>query len=451
MKPKKYSKYTLTGQKGVNLIERIVLDMGFVWHARTIDAGIDGMIELRNDITQEAHNFHILVQSKATEVAFVNDKGPTFEYTCDERDIEYWLKGNAPVILICSNVVSNEAYWVNIKEYFKEPLKRKNKKVVFDKTKDGFKKENKQALINISSNSNPGIYFAPVPKNERIVSNLLPLVTIPDKIFVAKTKYRKKKELWSALNELENKKGINKNWMLSDGKIYSFNDLSQAPWSGFITEKTIESFKSDTWSQTHDLAIKNNFINLLNNTFESVIHHKGIIHVMFDKINLFYFKPRLDSEQKPKSWKVKYVRFGRNSHQSVCEKYARKSDPTVISFYRHLAFETKFYRYDMKWYLEITPTYFFTHDGFKMHYYYEQKLKGKKALDRAAAVFSETVFWDMLITKDEGMFGAPILKFNHLWQSNLDAGIDDELWLKKEDIDKSEEKDFSDQLKLVLK
>lgn len=70
MNPKKHSHYTLIGQKGINLIERIVLDMGYVWHSRTIDAGIDGMIELRDPLSEEAYNFHILVQSKATEGDF---------------------------------------------------------------------------------------------------------------------------------------------------------------------------------------------------------------------------------------------------------------------------------------------------------------------------------------------------------------------------------------------
>lgn len=65
----------------------------------------------------------------------------------------------------------------------------------------------------------------------------MPLTYFPDKIYHAETKYRKNKELWNALNQLEDKKGINKNWMLSDGEIFSFNDLNQDPWNLFVTKK----------------------------------------------------------------------------------------------------------------------------------------------------------------------------------------------------------------------
>jgi hypothetical protein len=451
LKPKKISHYSIIGQKGINLIERIVLEMGFVWHPRTIDAGIDGMIELRNTKTEEAYNFHILVQSKATEGSFQNDNGRTFEYTCDERDIDYWLKGNTPVILICSNVVNNEAYWLNIKEYFKDPLIRKTKKAIFNKIENRFTKENNQKLLDLATSTNKGFYFSPAPKVERIVSNLLPLIYYPEYIFCADTKYRRNVELWNALNQLQNKKGINKNWMLSDGKIYSFNDLTKEPWNVFVT-KEVSFFNTSIWAKTHELSLTNNFIQLLNNSLETFLHQRNIIHKVVEKnINLFYFRPRLDNDQRPYSKKIYYSRFGRKSHQSVCERYVRKSDPSVISFYRHLALEHKFYRYDGQWYLEITPTYYFTHDGFKMHYYYESKLKGKKALDKATAVFSETIFWAWFLGQESGKLFeySPTLKFGQLWESDLNAGLDDNLWLKKDEV--SAENSFTTQLKIVLK
>lgn len=451
LKPKKITNYSIIGQKGINLIERIVLEMGFIWHPRTIDAGIDGMIELRNTNTEEAYNFHILVQSKATEGSFQNDNGITFEYPCDERDIDYWLKGNTPVILICSNVTNNEAFWLNVKEHFKDPFIRKTKKAIFNRSENSFKKENSHKLLSLALTTNKGFYFAPAPKIERIVSNLLPLTFYPDNIYYAETKYRKARELWEALNQLKDKKGINKNWMLSDGKIYTFNDLNQHPWNLFVA-KEVSLFKTTIWAKSNELSITNNFIQLLNNTFESFLHQRNIIHKVIEKkINLFYFRPRLDNDERPYSKKINYNRFGRKSHQSVCERYARKSDPSTISFYRHLALEHKFCRYDGQWYLEITPTYYFTHDGFKMHYYYESKLKGKKALDKATAVFSETVFWAWFIGQESGkLFGfSPILKFGQLWQSDLNAGLDDEVWLKKDD--RSTENSFTTQLKLILK
>jgi hypothetical protein len=58
----------LTGQKGINLIEKRVLDMGFLWHPTgNIEAGIDGAIEIRDDATGDVLNNIVQVQSKATE------------------------------------------------------------------------------------------------------------------------------------------------------------------------------------------------------------------------------------------------------------------------------------------------------------------------------------------------------------------------------------------------
>lgn len=424
--------------------------MGFVWHPRTVDAGIDGMIELRDSSTGEAYNFHILVQSKASEIGYQQDNLTTFEFYCNDRDIEYWLKGNAPVILICNDLHNNTAYWVNVKQYFKDPIKRKSKKIVFDKFQNIFCKESKSDLLNLLSETNSGEYFTPVPKTEILISNLLPLKAFPEKIFFVKTKYRKKMELWTALNELAEKKGINKNWILTDELIYSFNDLNLSPWKNFINGE-VKAFPTSNWSDSNEIVLRNKFVQLLNNTLESVLHHKGIIHKHTPQVNLYYIKPQLDIEGRPRSLKFSYNRFGRRSHQSVCERYARKSDPNIISFYRHLAFEGRFQNFDKEWFFEITPTYYFTHDGFKIHTYYETKLKGKKALDREVAVLSETIFWADVICRNEGgMYGKPILKFAPLWQNSLERGIDDELWLKKEDIDKPDTR-ITTQLKLILK
>ena len=55
----------ITGDKGIALIHRTVLDMGFVWNATHLEAGIDGYIEIRDDKTAEVSNCVLQVQSKA--------------------------------------------------------------------------------------------------------------------------------------------------------------------------------------------------------------------------------------------------------------------------------------------------------------------------------------------------------------------------------------------------
>ena len=48
MSAKKVHKSSITGQEGVNLIERVVLGMGFLWYPTGgVQAGIDGFVKIR--------------------------------------------------------------------------------------------------------------------------------------------------------------------------------------------------------------------------------------------------------------------------------------------------------------------------------------------------------------------------------------------------------------------
>ena len=67
---KKISASAQIGDGGIALIHQVVNKMGFTWHERKTDAGIDGEIELRNPVTGEVANRLILIQSKASDRRF---------------------------------------------------------------------------------------------------------------------------------------------------------------------------------------------------------------------------------------------------------------------------------------------------------------------------------------------------------------------------------------------
>ena len=215
---KKYSKQALIGQKGVNLIEQIVLEMGYVWNPTNLDAGIDGIIEIKDTETDEATNLIIQVQSKASENGFKNETENAFDFYCKDRDLHYWLKGNCPVLLVCCDVSKRKAYWKSIKNYFTD--QELSTKITFDKKTDEFAAHSKHQIAELAQPKESGIYFTPPPIEETVYSNILPLTNFPKVIFQAKTKYRNFKNLWGSLNELENKQGINKSFILKEGKIF---------------------------------------------------------------------------------------------------------------------------------------------------------------------------------------------------------------------------------------
>ena len=61
---KKVTPQTLAGEGGVALIARRVNQMGYLWHDRRVDHGIDGEIELVSP-DGTALNVVVMVQSKA--------------------------------------------------------------------------------------------------------------------------------------------------------------------------------------------------------------------------------------------------------------------------------------------------------------------------------------------------------------------------------------------------
>src|SRR5579872_6507185 len=148
---KKISDATIVGQQGINLIERVALEMGFAWNPTNIDVGIDGYIEIRDASSGQATNCVIQVQSKATEQPFEAETSGSFEFRCTQKDLDYWMGGNAPVILVCSRPKTNEAYWISVKDYFRELATRKSRKITFDKSANRFDVIAKEALLKLAT------------------------------------------------------------------------------------------------------------------------------------------------------------------------------------------------------------------------------------------------------------------------------------------------------------
>jgi hypothetical protein len=103
--------------------------MKYAWRPTPgFDVGIDGEIEVCDPVTGDATNSYIKVQVKSTSQPFTAETSNSLEYICTPKDLEYWLRGNAPVILVVCRPADNEAYWVSIKDYFRDPAVQKVRK-----------------------------------------------------------------------------------------------------------------------------------------------------------------------------------------------------------------------------------------------------------------------------------------------------------------------------------
>ncbi len=425
---KQISQNDIVGQLGINLVEKLCLDLGFLWHPTGLEAGIDGYIEIRLE-TGQVTNCIIQVQSKATAQPFEAETPTNFEFRCTAKDLDYWLGGNAPVILVRSRPSTNEAYWVSIKDYFQDLTRRKIGKITFDKTTNRFDPDAKSALQKLAMRADGGLYLATQPKQEIIYSNLLRLGPLPEHYFIARTDYRTPAELFARLRELT--RPVHGEWVLHSQLLTSFHDLSSRPWTEVTDPGTLEAHRTDEWAQTIDPARQRQFVQLLNSCLKERLFRKG---VKFSReAGHYYFRPSQDLTNIDYAYASREHRTSR----SVFKGYPKKSDHTQMSYYRHSAFEGRFVQYAGTWFLQITPTYHFTRDGDRLSRYAPDLLSGIKRLENNQAVHGQVVMWAHILTA-RSLFdtGPEFLDFAALQQFHLDAGLDDDAWIKREDPEK---------------
>ena len=422
-RPKKLSRQVVRGQQGINLIERVVLAMHCTWTPTgATEVGIDGYIELFDPGTQHSLGKSLGVQSKVN-ATLSNERDDSFDYYCSERDLQYWLRGNLPVLLVVSRPENEEAYWLSIKDYFDTPERIASKKAHFLKSAQRFDEHCLSSLVRLGRSTSGGLYLGPTPSPERLISNLLTLKEFPEKLWIADTAHRRPQDLWPLLDS--QKPRVSDDWLLHESRVYSFQDLRSDPWASICDQGTCDSFDTREWAFSSDLDRRRRFVELVNRTLKDQLYP----HVRyFPRADCFAFSGNLESA--PVRWN--YRSLSRRSSMTVVAKYGKKSrDGRQFTWLRHLAFRRQFRLFESQWYLEITPTYVFTWDGIHLDRFHEQRLKKIKIIEKNRAVLAAIVFWsDYLRTKEDLLYSSTMrkLKFGDLMETSLEVGIDDASW-----------------------
>lgn len=416
--PKTISTAGVTGQQGVNLIEGIVLDMQSRWTpSGPNEIGIDGYVELFDPSSGRPLGLNLAVQSKAKN-GLSADPEPIFDFWCAPADLEYWLAGNMPVILIVSDPVSREAWWVSIKDHFKAWAVGNPTTVTFRKSEQRFTKECINELAAVAA-PKAGLYLAPPRKKERLHSNLLHIEAFPDRLYIAGTECRRPGDVWALLRTSHHEPDAG--WVLKDKRFISFHDLSDAPWSTVCDAGTVEGFSTADWSESSDVEQQRLFVQLLNQTLRAQLHD-GVRYWPYEDCFAFTGRAR----------KLQYKSLKRESKLSVISQFSSTSrDGRTFEWRRHLAFRGRFHRLDADWYLEITPTYRFTHDGFELDRFHEDRLKGIKQIEGNRAVLSCVLFWADYLRPKSNLFAIanPPIRFGDLITFDAPVGISDKKWL----------------------
>jgi hypothetical protein len=431
-KPKTLRDASFIGQAGANIVATRLNDMGYAWHPgnASLDAGIDGYVELRDPINGAALNLMLPLQSKATAQPWAAETPTSFEYTCHERDLVYWLGGSHPVILVVSRPKDDEAYWVSVRDYFKDPHRRAQRKIVFDKRRQRFDRSAQATLMQLAVPRDGGFYTAPLPIAEPIYSNLLQVRALPTTLFTGRAVDANPVVIAARLREA----GINDiEWVLRKGQLLTVHDPSARGWRAVVDQGTVEAHPGREWG-TLDSSERaddfNDFVNLLGRCLSTRLRALGVRYE--PKQHFYFFEATADLTPR----EISYRSLKHASSRVVFNRYATKRGDTVREWYRHNALAGRFLRYDGVWYLEISPEYHFTEDGRRPLRFPESKRAGIKALERNGTVLGQVAMWADLLTPTVGDLFAqdyPFLTFGALATFSLEAGINEDAWLGNED------------------
>jgi hypothetical protein len=125
---------------------------------------------------------------------------------------------------------------------------------------------------------------------------------------------------------------------------------------------------------------------------------------------------------------------------TVAEQYrtvVQRYPSGKTSYIRHAAFGGYFKKLDNVWYLEITPSYIFTTDGFSPSNYEAELLSGIKQLEHNNAILMQVQLWVDILTRTADLIHTeyPFLTFSNLLSFDLPFGINDKEWLSHEELD----------------
>lgn len=426
---KKIGRSDIIGQRGMAHIEGVILAMGYMFYATGgVEAGIDGFIELRDVETGEVGNLLLQLQGKATERdRLAGETDTSFEFPVSEAEIAYWTQGTAPVLFVVVHLKSGKAYWKSVKDWFADPERLKVRKIVFDKDKDKFTPGAKPAITGVALSVRPGASSPSVRIHENLLINLVE-VTFSAKLYWAPTEFTTDKAFGSALRARQ--WNAPSEWVVRSKAVLSFHNLSQELWSRVCDAGATEEFNVEEWAESDDEDRQRDFVALVNRAIGEFV--RPALYRDRDS-GVFYFR----KPQERDNLNYVYRSLQNVTTRRVVARYGHKwKNPVKAAFWRHSGFKHRFVRLGGKWYVEITPTYHFTHNGRDFDRWSGERLKKIKEIENNAAVMGQFVMWrDFLLTHGKSDLlkpAYPFLTFVPLEPLTLNVGVPDSLWASQE-------------------
>jgi Domain of unknown function (DUF4365) len=139
------------GGHGQYLVGFLVGEMGHEWHPLGgNEAGIDGMIELRDRETREVNGQMIRAQVKTGKSHIENETETGFTWTPSAKDLAYWEASNSPVIVVVARLATRQAWWVALDDAYPDADARAARTLHFDKARGRFDADARDALWGVA-------------------------------------------------------------------------------------------------------------------------------------------------------------------------------------------------------------------------------------------------------------------------------------------------------------
>jgi hypothetical protein len=425
MSNKRITDNQLLGELGETAIKKLVLEMGFLYDARgRLEAGTDGIIELRDRRTGEPLGKLLGVQVKSTEGGkYIRETDDGFEYLLKSADLAYWRRYNIPVIIVVWRQSDGTAYWKDVTD----GLRTEERRLKFDKADDAFDHNGVDRLAALTiDRRTPGVHVPPLNFGEDAILNMM-RIRLPDEIFIATSPFGGRRD---AVPDLLKQAGVRFDWVIRNRRFVSFFDPREFGTRSIVDLDQVEAIDASAFALNDDLDNRNDTMDLLR---RSVERQTASQLTYLPKERLFHFQ----ASGINKSRSYKYASSVNETSAKVVSYYPNKKFPDKAGYVRHHAAKFRFERLGDEWFIVIDPTFYFTRNGFVSHPFPGALLAGKKRLERNAAVRGQVIMWQSLLAEsatpkndlfEQSTASDHLVGFEHLPLIELAQAVPEDTW-----------------------
>lgn len=330
------------------------------------DFGIDGEIELTRvnedrKIEPLGEVMKVQIKTVNSDSSYIrNERSESFEFFPRKEDVEYWekyKKNGLEVLLViydqrvdqlyCKKVIDTDLFIA--KQNISASRKKKTSSAVSFHKKDHLLEFGKHNFAEqYSASFKTRVLFG---VKEVLQANYLNYKNHPKQMYVYESKYKNKKEIYEHIEQ--NEAPV---FVIYNSLIYTACEIDSF-YSGFKT-KVLKDAASKFISYNEileDRPLRNHYVELLNEYLKGLLKSKRLAYQK-EYRRFYFFLPR-DQEG------VTIPAITRKLGQATEKEAVKKFTYGELTFFRHLALETKHYWIGKEPVLLIQPKYLFTNDG----------------------------------------------------------------------------------------